>query len=449
MGFVTRQGCQSVSMEPVMSLIDYAMSRASKDGCSQIAFGISAQSMLERVKSGVRIPPLLGHIFAKGQQLSQNSSHIVQCSIEDSIAYAPSMEAAEVLILGAIKEKVSSLIAADSQELSSDSPITNLGLDSLVAIELKNWIIKMLQAVVQTSDIMDSPSLKSLAKIVAQRSALVKLDTKASVDDEIAVESATNNKYATKTTSIASSDIELPKFPLQSLESTMQIFMESIAHLGNEQELETTRGAVAALLKPGGIGRSLHSRLEALANDPKIDNWLIDIYNKALWLSARDMGPRGHNFFGTHALSKAPQSQAERAALVSLAAFECKLALDTGTIKPDYRNEQRLCMETVHWLFNSNRVPVIGCDHVDRWPENDYLVAMRYGHVYKVPLRILDGQKISHEKLKAIFQAIIDLPPKEVNWASVLTTGNRDVWAKVRFLALRLTKYIGFTELAC
>lgn len=444
MGFVTRQGCQSVSMEPVMSLIDYAMRRASQDGCNQIAFGISAQSMLERGENGVRIPPLLSHIFAKGQQLSPNSSQIVECSLEDSISHATSMMEAVGLILDAIKEKVSSLIAADSQELSLDAPITDLGLDSLVAIELKNWITKTLRAVIQTSDIMDSPSLRSLAKLVLQRSAIVKTDTKAPVEGEIMVESVTNVEYASKKVSAANSDIELPKFPLHPLETTMQVFMESIAHLGNDQELETTRETITALLKPGGIGRSLHARLEALANDPKVDNWLIDMYNKALWLRARDMGPRGHNFFGTHALSKTLQSQAERATLISLAAFEYKLALDAGTIKPDYRNEQPLCMETVHWLFNSNRVPVIGCDRVDRWPENDYLVAMRHGHVYKVPLQKSGGRTISHEKLKAIFQAIIELAPEEVNWASILTTGNRDIWAKVGCLALTLARFHRF-----
>jgi hypothetical protein len=179
------------------------------------------------------------------------------------------------------------------------------------------------------------------------------------------------------------------------------------------------------------MGTRLQARLEVLNNDPKVDNWLIDIYNRAVWLSARDMGPRGHNFFGTHELSKSPQTQAERAALISLAAFEYKLSLDAGTVKQDFRNEQPLCMETVHWLFNSNRVPVLGCDRVDRWPGNDYLVAMRHGHVYKVPLMLADGQKISHLRLKAIFQAIIQLAPEEVNWASVLTTGNRDIWAKV------------------
>jgi hypothetical protein len=280
---------------------------------------------------------------------------------------------------------------------------------------------------------MDSTCLKAFAKLVLQKSALVKKDVKVVENFKVGIEQAVNGKEVAEETGPAVTDVYLPKFPLHSLDTTMQVFMESIGHLGNEEELQATRDAVSALLSPGGMGTRLQARLETLYNDPKVDNWLIDIYNRAVWLSARDMGPRGHNFFGTHELSKFPQTQAERAALISLAAFEYKLSLDAGNVKQDFRNEQPLCMESVHWLFNSNRTPVLGCDRVDRWPGNDYLVAMRHGHVYKVPLMLADGQKISHLRLKAIFQAIIQLAPEEVNWASVLTTGNRDVWSKVFF----------------
>lgn len=98
-------------------------------------------------------------------------------------------------------------------------------------------------------------------------------------------------------------------------------------------------------------------------------------------------------------------------------------------------------METVYWLFNTNRTPVLECDRADRWPGNDYIVVMRHGHAYKVPLCDADGQTISHGKLKAIFKAIIQQAPHEVNWASIFPTANRDEWAKVS-QPLRCIEYI-------
>ncbi len=117
---------------------------------------------------------------------------------------------------------------------------------------------------------------------------------------------------------------------------------------------------------------------------------------------------------------------------MSLAAYRYKLSLDDGTVKRDYANDQPLCMESVNWLFNTNRTPALSCDRIDRWPGNDYLVAMRRGHVYKIPLRDPDGRILSHVKAKAIFQSILQQAPEEVNMASVLSTGHRDPWAKIR-----------------
>ncbi|KAI0451015.1 hypothetical protein F5B21DRAFT_507664 [Xylaria acuta] len=68
---------------------------------------------------------------------------------------------------------MSALIAVEAQELSVDDPMAVLGLDSLVAIELKNWLTRTLQAPVQTTDIMDAASLKSFAAFILQKSALV------------------------------------------------------------------------------------------------------------------------------------------------------------------------------------------------------------------------------------------------------------------------------------
>ena len=89
-------------------------------------------------------------------------------------------------------------------------------------------------------------------------------------------------------------------------------------------------------------------------------------------------------------------------------------------------------MDTVYWLFNSNRTPALGCDVAERWSGHDYIVAMRHGHAYKIPLRDQQGHILSQPHLKAIFDSVAKHGTTDVNWASVLTTANRDEWAKVR-----------------
>ncbi|RYP05009.1 hypothetical protein DL764_004084 [Monosporascus ibericus] len=366
--WLARQGGQTVPMGTVLAVMDYAMSgRAFRDGFAQIAFGLSPQYLQERAKNGSHIAPLLRNL---GTRDSRDACPLVELKVERSVeslvAQAPTVQDAEKIMLEAIRGRISSLTAGDISEISLDSPLVNLGLDSLIAIEVKNWITSTLQAPTQVGEILDSPNLRALASLVTERSGLVeKTDKVAGVNGhKPAPEVMTNGKVVNGKSPKPKSkegvvtirdDIQLPKLPLQSLEATMEVFLESISYLGSDEELEGTRQAIVEFLSPGGLGRRLQARLEKIANDPSVDNWLSGIYINGLWLKTRNNSPRLNNFFGTHRLSKYSHSQAERATLISLAAYNYKLSLDNGAVKRDYLNEQPLCMESVYWLFNTSR----------------------------------------------------------------------------------------------
>lgn len=424
---LAREGIEAVSIQQVLALIDYAMAgRAFQDGCNQIGFGLSPQYLLDQADAGTPIPPLLQTVSESTQTFGDETQQKQEQSLDELLSRAATTEEAEDLILEAIAKRLSSLTAVDPSDILLDAPLTDLGLDSLIAIEIKSWVTNTLQAPVQVGDIMDSANLQAFASLVTSRSTLV---TKGTQD---ANTNGHGNNGVSESNGVTGDGIILQKLPLQPLETTMDAFLESVSCLGTEKELVKTRDAIADLLQPDGLGKRLQARLQKIADDPSVDNWLSDIYSTSLWLRTRDNRPRLNNFFGTHRLSNSSQSQAERAAVVSLAAYLYKVSLDDGTVKRTYQNDQPLCMESVNWLFNTNRTPVIGCDRVDLWPDNDYLVALRRGHVYKVPLRGPDGQILSHGTLHAIFQLIIQDAPEEVNMASVLSTGNRDAWAKTR-----------------
>ncbi|RYO86478.1 hypothetical protein DL763_006670 [Monosporascus cannonballus] len=68
----------------------------------------------------------------------------------------------------------------------------------------------------------------------------------------------------------------------------------------------------------------------------------------------------------------------------------------------------------------------------------------RNGHAYKIPLRERDGQVVSRGKLKAIFRVIIEQAPADINWLSILTTANRDVWAQARDEVITANKTMTF-----
>jgi Phosphopantetheine attachment site len=55
-----------------------------------------------------------------------------------------------------------------------DMPLLDFGLDSLTAVELKNWIFQECAAAVQASEILDATSVASLSMKVSSRFQLVK-----------------------------------------------------------------------------------------------------------------------------------------------------------------------------------------------------------------------------------------------------------------------------------
>ncbi|UKZ74669.1 Type I Iterative PKS [Trichoderma virens FT-333] len=426
---LARQGVQLLPIELALPVVDYAMSgKAFKDGNHQIAFGLDPQSFIDQTIPGGRVPPLVSHILsAHGRGLARQASREIEQTAEEKIALASTFEDAEQLVLIAIREKIASLTVLESEELDVDQSVANMALDSLVATEIKNWITNKLQAPVQTSDILDAPSLRYLAAFVTKASNLVKSKVGSQLnghDDNTNGDSnGTNGK----------SEVALPKYPLQTLEMTLDIFLDSVGHIANEEELKHTREAISAFQTPDGLGQQLQARLAKLSGEQGENNEVVDMYVRNKWLRGRDWRPRLRNFFATlPGQDTARQPQADQAAQLTLGAYGYKLALDAGTVQQDYYNEQALDMATVYWLFSSNRTPALGCDGYDRYPESDYIVVMKHGHAYKVPMRSNNGQIVAYSKLVSIFQAISQHKPDGTNWTSLLTTANRDEWAWAR-----------------
>ncbi|PON28957.1 beta-ketoacyl synthase domain-containing protein [Trichoderma gamsii] len=425
-----RQGVQLLPIETALPVVDYVMSgKAFKDGNHQIAFGLDPQSFINQTTPGGRVPPLVSHILSSHNRgPAHQTGQADERTAEEKVAVASTIEEAEQLILTAIREKIASLTVLESQELDLDQAVANMGLDSLVATEIKNWITNKLQAPAQTSDILDAPSLRSLASFVTKSSVLVKNKFKPE-----GINGHSETKADTNDDSNSVKQVSLPKYPMQTLEGTLEIFLDSVGHIANAEELSRTREAINAFQDPDGLGQKLQARLKNMSGGEGENNEVVDMYVRNKWLRGRDWRPRLRNFFATlPGQDTARQPQAQQAAQLSLAGYAYKLALDAGTIKQDFYHEQALDMATVYWLFSSNRTPALGCDGYDRFPESDYIIAMKRGHAYKIPLTGHNGQTVTYEKLKNVFEAIVQQTPEETNWTSLLTTANRDEWAKAR-----------------
>jgi NADPH:quinone reductase-like Zn-dependent oxidoreductase/acyl carrier protein len=94
-------------------------------------------------------------------------------SMRDQLAAVKSMSEAVVLVMNMMVEKVAKCLRTDVQNIETDKPLHSYGVDSLVAVELRNWVFREISAEMSLFDVMSSVPIATLAEKVASKSQLV------------------------------------------------------------------------------------------------------------------------------------------------------------------------------------------------------------------------------------------------------------------------------------
>ena len=103
-------------------------------------------------------------------------------SLAQLLKSADSLLAAQEAISGKLKTKLCSLIMIQEEDLDLTKPIVTYGLDSLVGVELRNWIAKEAGARIQLLELMSSRLWGALVELIASRSTLVDHERYVQVD---------------------------------------------------------------------------------------------------------------------------------------------------------------------------------------------------------------------------------------------------------------------------
>jgi len=113
---------------------------------------------------------LFSHFYTRGVDSAQAS--MSKDGEEDmSILLAQATpEAAASIVTEALIKKLSSILSTEVESFESHKPIHAYGIDSLVAVEIRNWISKKMRADVTIFDIMGNLPLKSFGELVVSKS---------------------------------------------------------------------------------------------------------------------------------------------------------------------------------------------------------------------------------------------------------------------------------------
>ncbi|KAL4968150.1 uncharacterized protein BDV14DRAFT_197378 [Aspergillus stella-maris] len=352
--------------------------------------------------------------------------------IDQQIANATNIEEIHDIVLKASTAQLATFLATDAEDINTNSSVAELGLDSLLAIEFKNWIVRTLQAPMQTSEILDAPSLTNLVQLIIRRSKIVRKDDLPSKTPADIVK--TNGIHEHSSQSSSTPSFALPPLPIPELRTLIDRHLSYLRAFATDNEFNSTMKLAADFQAQGSMGQRLYDRLQTIrAANP--ERWYHDLYLKNQYLVRKGPLAPFMSFFFTHPETNTShkQSQAERAAIVAATVIQYKARLEKVEITPRVVNEQPLCMDLYKYLFNTVREPAVGIDLLRQYPGNDYFVVLRRGQVYRVNFQqSLSHSTILQKLLEPLHQILQETRSREIDWLGMLTAGDRTSWAKAR-----------------
>ena len=170
-----RQGFEGTNERKLMALIQSAIAQRQKQGpVAQIVTGLGTW------KPGVSLnsfdSPLFAHFRRRALQSNGgNRSSDSSARVGDALRRVKTLEEAVDKICIALIDKIASRSSISAENISSAKPVTDYGIDSLVAVELRNWITREIDSTVPLLELLSNQPISQLSAKIAQKSRLVTL----------------------------------------------------------------------------------------------------------------------------------------------------------------------------------------------------------------------------------------------------------------------------------
>ena len=159
--FLARQGTTALSPGEVVALLDFFLS----NGVTQAAAIRVDWSKWRQFFRGLQEKPLLEHIFASGVESDDTSAANNDWRLKIESA-AP--EERGNVIAQAVRSAVASVLRVKPDSLRDDQPLTDLGLDSLMGVEIENSIENMIGVALPPTSLLRARTIGQIATLIAE-----------------------------------------------------------------------------------------------------------------------------------------------------------------------------------------------------------------------------------------------------------------------------------------
>ncbi|MEA3209803.1 MAG: hypothetical protein QOE70_2860 [Chthoniobacter sp.] len=157
--FLARQGTTALSPGEVMSILESSL----RAGNTQVAAIRVDWAKWRQFFRGMQENPLLERIFATVE--GQESSGVTSDWRNRIESAAP--EEKEAIIAQAVREVVGSVLRVKPDTLRDDQPLTDLGLDSLMGVEIENSLEAAIGVALPPTSLMRARTIGQIATLIA------------------------------------------------------------------------------------------------------------------------------------------------------------------------------------------------------------------------------------------------------------------------------------------
>ena len=424
-----RAGFKAILPDELLRYFDHVLQAASSDQTlpSQAIIGFDTASLSDATTANGNVRSAM---FCHVRELP--SSVGFSSSAPDSISHAISSlshDAVTDTISRAIKEQLARLITVKAERIDDrHGSILDLGLDSLVSIELRNWIMREFDAPLQSTEIMTDQTIHDLAEKVAARSHKILSGSGSSDEKDSDSDSAGPNHgslTSPSSTSLNTGNVTatLEPVPLPRLEDTLNLFEQSRVAIDSADDQRATAEAVSAFLKKPGP--ELQQHLEEAG-----PNTIAEAYERQIYLERREPLQDYSEFFTGHPVDAPAHSQVMRATILTVAAIEFARRWASGGLAKDTFHDVPLTDEARAWLFYATRRPGAGIDSMARFPPNQMVTILRRGHIFQLQLPEPE-LPLQFSSVYSAYKNILEVSTESLPSVCTLTADERNTWAQV------------------
>lgn len=178
---MVKQGFHGTDTPTLLSLVQVAIEQQLKHqtvgtGGSQIITGLGEWK--EGHSLGNFEAPLFAHFRRRyrsdGAAGATEDEDAVQM-VRDALRVSKTQDDAISIIFEALSARIASQLGISVERIDPASPLSEFGVDSHVAVELRNWINKTMDSAVSILEILATDSVLHLASHIASRSQLIEI----------------------------------------------------------------------------------------------------------------------------------------------------------------------------------------------------------------------------------------------------------------------------------